>query len=183
MEREEHRESEGISGRKKKERTRNEKKKAQRKGGHRPESPRRLYDSLTSWTLSAKPQNGKTNATGFLTDKPHGSWKRRKSYWKDKLGKARATLLWFSSSVTRLLISRPDLRPRARGAPTAIPPGSAVTCCGSSHARAFSQHALHPCLASSQHPALAWHSNEPVWLRVCSAFEPCSLDQDLQARK
>lgn len=73
MEREEHQESEGISGRKKKERTRNEKKKAERKEGHGPESPRRLYDSLTSWTLFAKPQNGKTNATGFLTDKPHGS--------------------------------------------------------------------------------------------------------------
>lgn len=52
---------------------------------------------------------------------------------------------------------------KGTGAPTAIPQGSAVTCCGSSHSRAFSQHALHR--SFSQHPALAWHSNVPVWLR------------------
>lgn len=148
VEREEHWQSEDVSG-----------KKRSTAEGRRPPSQRGhkglMRGSLIHPFCQTSKRKGQCNWL-LLTDKPHKPYKRMKKLLEGQVKKSTLnSALVLPSSMTHLLISCPDLCPRACGSPAAIPQHPAVTCSGSSDFSIFSQHALHR--PHCQHPALTWH--------------------------
>lgn len=124
MEREEHWQSEDVSGKKEKHSRR---KKALSQRGHEGlmrGSPIYPFCQTPEW---------KGQCNWLLTDKPHKPYKRMKKLLEGQVKKSTLnSALVLLSSMTHLLISCPDLCPRAHGSPAAVPQGSAATCSGSS---------------------------------------------------
>lgn len=173
MEREEHWQSEDVSGKKEKHSRR---KKALSQRGHEGlmrGSPIYPFCQTPKW---------KGQCNWLLTDKPHTTYKRMKKLLEGQVKKStlNSALVLFSS-MTQLLISCPDLCPRARGSPAAIPQGSAATCSGSSDPSFFFPNM--PCMDHAVSIQLLPGTRMFIWLQGSAPTpEPCSLVQDLQAR-